>query len=61
MTSLKFVVEAGQMIAGPLGSGGKSEHRRAGCSITWSRGDAKASATESRPPRHWRGKGETVR
>lgn len=30
--------------------GGKSEHHRAGCSITWSRSDAKASATESRPP-----------
>jgi predicted nucleic acid-binding Zn-ribbon protein len=33
------------------GKGGKSEHHRAGCSITWSRGDAKASATESKPPR----------
>jgi len=49
--------------------GGKSEHRRAGCSITWSHGDVKESATESIPP--WllqlfeliliQGKGETVR
>ena len=31
-------------------SGGKSEHQRAGCSITWSRGDAKESATENIPP-----------
>jgi hypothetical protein len=32
-------------------SRGKSEHHRAGCSITWSRGDVKESATESIPPR----------
>jgi len=31
-------------------AGGKSEHLRAGCSITWSRGDVKESATESKPP-----------
>ncbi|SLM32842.1 hypothetical protein MTBBW1_80185 [Desulfamplus magnetovallimortis] len=39
-------------------SGGKSEHQRAGRSITWSHGDVKESATESRPPlflseKHW--------
>ena len=33
-----------------IGFRGKSEHRRAGCSITWSRGDVKESAAESRPP-----------
>ncbi len=56
------------MIAGVLGPGGKSEHRRAGCSITWSRGDVQESATESIPPANWpgrpglfAGKGETVR
>jgi predicted nucleic acid-binding Zn-ribbon protein len=31
-------------------NGGKSEHQRAGCSITWSRGNVKESATESIPP-----------
>jgi hypothetical protein len=30
--------------------GGKSEHHRTGRSITWSHGDVKESATESRPP-----------
>ena len=45
-------------------SGGKSEHQRAGRSITWSHGDVKESATESRPPLYpfgFKGKGETVR
>ena len=43
--------------------GGKSEHHRTGRSITWSHGDVKESAAESRPP-GWLdcpGKGETVR
>jgi hypothetical protein len=45
-------VGAVRAIAGPAERrfGGKSEHRRAGRSITWSRGDAKESATESKPP-----------
>jgi predicted nucleic acid-binding Zn-ribbon protein len=38
------------LIARKQGDGGKSEHHRAGCSITWSHGDVKASATESIPP-----------
>ena len=64
-----LAVGVDQVIAGPLsGAGGKSEHHRAGCSITWSHGDVKESATESIPP--WmlpserevvQGKGETVR
>lgn len=43
------------MIAGvrdlpSLDAGGKSELRRAGCFVTRSRGDAKESATERKPP-----------
>ena len=39
-----------QTIAGNRVPGGKSEHHRAGCSVTRSHGDVKESATESRPP-----------
>jgi len=50
-----------------LDAGGKSELRRAGCSVTRSRGDAKESATEKKPPCEigiaavLQGKGEKVR
>lgn len=44
-----------------LRAGGKSGLHRAGCWITSSLGDEQESATESRPPRRRRGKGETVR
>jgi len=43
------------------GTGGKSGLHRAGCWVTPSLGDEEDSATESKPPRLVRGKGETVR
>ncbi len=51
------------MIAGTAsnGAGGKSGLPRAGCWVTPSLGDEQESATESRPPCHWQGKGERVR
>jgi len=48
----KDAVRAVRTIAGfHQRSRGKSEHHRAGCSITWSRGNVKESATERIPPR----------
>ena len=44
-----------------VGTGGKSELRRAGCWVTPSGGNSKDSATESKPPAASAGKGETVR
>ena len=47
------IVRVAQMIAGVFeikNAGGKSELHRAGCSVTRSRGDAKESATERKPP-----------
>lgn len=43
------------------GTGGKSGLHRAGCWVIPSLGDEQESATESKPPRFQRGKGETVR
>lgn len=39
---------------------GKSGHHRAGWPLTAARGDPRESATENRPPRPGRGKGETA-
>ena len=44
-----------------LATGGKSGLRRARWFVTQTRGNPRESATENRPPRKLRGKGEKVR
>ena len=64
MASFPRGVHHGEVVPVTTKPGGKSEHRRAGWSVTPTGGDPRESATESRPPavaKAMAGKGERVR